>query len=121
MTTPTLPELAKPLDILEIIQKHTSINNDWAVEEATLQLDITGESFIEVYYYDVSNVYSVQESFDEQPIFKRVNLTIEEVNNMSRDIIEAVDLPISTKSLRTVLREGYAVEFELTYYPRLKG
>lgn len=113
---------AKALDIWGIIKKYIDINEDWAIEESTLYLDATNMemSYVEVQYFDLSNVIKPEDFIDEVSVKTQFNLTMKEVTQMYSEISDLVELPSTLMTLRTNMKNDNVVYFDIAYVPMLK-
>lgn len=110
--------IAKGLDIWGIVVRHININPDWAIEEAELNLELTGNSYVEVYYYDLYEC--IEDNRCTIPEHIKIDLSVEDANNMYSDISQLVEMPKGVQSLHAHLTDEAVVYFDITFVPLLK-
>lgn len=97
--------LVRSLDIWGIVENEFPYLKEYAIEDAVIYLNIEGESFIDVHYYDIGNPDYV----GDEPLRILINLTIENINKLYSEIFKMVDLPYGVKSLLIKMKEPHEV------------
>lgn len=114
------PDFLKALDIWVIIKSHIAIDEDYAIQEATLQLEFGDkDSYVDVKYYDLSETIEAFEP-NEEPGSTRIRLSPLDVDKMYRNIEDVVRLPQNVMSLRVHLDHAHVALFEIKMLPEFR-